>query len=280
MEIASAAQVDPTWIKPVARLGYAARGVVYLVIAVFALSAAIRGGETEDTRGALEFMSSSAFGDVVVLVLIAGLAGYAIWRFIQAIFDPDHHGFDPKGLGVRAGLLASGFSYSVLTIFTFSLWRGADDGAGEGNGGAFAEFLSGLVGARPAAWLLAGVFLVVAVAHFVKALRKRYRDHIKVPPRFDEWLDPVAMTGLCARGLVFAVISILFFTRGIHGSGDGNDTPGLGDALDFIIGLPMGWVLLALMGAGLLAFSLYSITQALWRRVNVEDASLRLGAGR
>lgn len=279
MSVRNAAAANRKWVKPIARLGYGARGLVYLVIAFFAMSAAMQGGETQDTRGALEFLSGSGFGVALTFVLILGLAGYALWRLIQALFDTDDHGLDPKGLAVRAGLLTSAFTYSVLTIYTFSLWHGTGGEAGESSGGAFAQFLSGLVGARPAAWLFALVFLVVAGAHFLKAVKQRYRDHISVPSTLESWLDPVAMTGLIARGFVFVVIAILFFTRGVRGSGEGADTPGLGDALDFITGLPLGWVLLALMGAGLLAFSLYSFTQALWRRVNVEDASAPMGAG-
>lgn len=263
----------PGWMKPFARMGYAARGLVYLVIALFALSAAIRGGEVEDSRGALETLMASGPGGIMALVLIAGLAGYSAWRFVQSVFDTDDHGVDPKGLAVRAGLLTSGATYAVLAFYVFSLWRGySSESGGESGSGAFAEFVSGLVGARPAAWLFAAVFLGVAGAHVVKAARRGYRRHIQPPGRFVRYLDPIAMTGLGARGVVFAVIAILFFTRGVTGGEGGGETPGLQDALTYVIALPFGRLLLGMLGAGLLAFSLYSFCEALWRRINVEDA--------
>lgn len=270
---ASVPKPHPGWMKPLARMGYAARGLVYLVIALFALSAAIWGGEIEDSRGALETLMASGPGGIMALVLIAGLLGYSTWRFVQSVFDTDDHGMDTKGLAVRAGLLVSGATYAVLAFYVFSLWRGySSESGGESGSGAFAEFVSGLVGARPAAWLFAAVFLGVAGAHFVKAVRRGYRKHIQPPGWSSRYLDPIAMTGLGARGVVFAVIAILFFTHGVSGGEGGGETPGLQDALIYVIELPFGRLLLGVLGAGLLAFSLYSFIEALWRRINVEDA--------
>lgn len=206
----------PGWMKPLARLGYAARGLVYLVIALFALLAAIGGGEAQDTTGALEALLRAPAGDVVAALLVVGLAGHSLWRFVQAIGDTDDHGTSAKGLAVRVGLLAAGFTYAVLTVYTVSLWRVASSEGGQG--GAFAEFLSGVVGASLAAWLLAAVFLAVAIAHIVKAVRKGYRKYIQAPGRFDPVLDPVSRTGLIARGAVFAIIAVLFATRGLTGA--------------------------------------------------------------
>lgn len=261
----------PRWIKPFARAGYAARGIVYLVIGFYALTAAVSGGQTEDTRGALEILTDSGPGTVLVVMLIAGLAGYSAWRFVQSLLDTDDHGMSPKGLAVRGGLLASAITYAVLTLYTVSLWRGA---GGEEGGGDVAQWLSGFVGARITAFVLAATFAGVAIAHFVKAWKRGYARHIEAPQRAMKLVDPVARAGLSARGAVFAVLALLLLTRGLTASGEGAETPGLGDALDWITSLPAGSLLLGLMGVGLLAFALYSLTEAVWRRINVEDASL------
>lgn len=264
------ARPDRSWLKPFARAGYAARGFVYLVIGFFALLAATGGGQTQDSRGALQVLMDNTGGTVLVVALIVGLAGYSAWRFVQSVFDTDDHGWSAKGLAIRAGLLVSGLIYAVLTVYTISLWRGAGS-QGDGGGGAFAQWLSGLVGARPAAWLLAIAILGAAGAHVFKAVKRGYRKHISVPPRFDDLLDPIARTGLIARGAVFAVIALLLIRRGV-GSGEGASTPGIRDALNYVTGLPLGQVLLGAMALGLIAFAFYSFIEAIWRRVNVEDA--------
>jgi hypothetical protein len=257
------------WVKPLARMGYAARGIVYLIIAFFTMVAALgSGGEAQDTRGAIETLTRNDAGNVLTIALILGLAGYSLWRFIQSIFDTDDHGLSPKGAAVRAGLLTSGTTYAVLTLFTFSLWRGSGD---RGGGGDVAEWLSAFIGARPTALVLAAVFAGVAIAHIAKAWRQGYRKHIEAPQRAMRVIDPVAMTGLSARGMVFVILSILLLTRGLQSSGEGS-TPGLGDALDYVTGLPFGSVLLGFMSLGLAAFAFYSLIEAVWRRINVEDA--------
>jgi hypothetical protein len=256
----------PHWLKPLARMGYGARGVLYLVIAFFALLAAIGGGESEDTRGAIDTLMQNAAGGILVVVLMISLAGYSGWRMVQAGLDADDHGTSAKGLAVRAGLAVSGLVYAVLTIYTFSLWRGSrsEDDAG----GGFAEFVSGVVGARLAALALAAILLGVAGAHFWKAYKRKYRDHLRPPPNVLGLIDPIARTGLGARGVVFVIIAILLFTRGLT-AGDGGDTPGLREALEFVQGLPAGSVLLGVMALGLAAFAVYSLAEALWRRIDL-----------
>lgn len=271
---ASAPRPHPRWMKPFARLGYAARGVVYAVIAAFAFLAAIGSAETEDSEGALATLVQSPVGGIMGILLVVGLAGHSAWRLVQAVGDTDDHGKSIQGLAIRAGLAVAAFVYGVLAFYTISLWRGMGTGGG-GSGGGFAEMLSGVVGARFAAWAIAIVLMGVAVAHLAKAWRKGYRQYIEAPSRFERALDLIARTGLACRGGIFAIIAVLFVTRGIRGGRNDHGTPGLEDALDFVSSLPFGFVLLGAIAAGLFAFSLYSFTEALWRRINVEEASLK-----
>lgn len=257
--------------RPVARTGYAARGVVYVVIGFFAALAAIGSGRTMDTRDALQELLSSGFGSAVAVALVAGLAAYAAWRFVQSVFDTDAHGTGAKGLAVRGGLLASGITYSGLALYTFSLWRGA--ASSSGGGGAVASALAGFIGATATSAVLACVFAGVAIAHFVKAWKEGYARHLQASARAMRAIHPISKIGLTARGLTFLVIAVLFGYRALGERHDrGGQSVGLGDALDFIVGLPAGQWLLGAMGVGLICFAAYSLTEAWFRRINVEDA--------
>ncbi|MEG6551583.1 DUF1206 domain-containing protein, partial [Desulfocurvibacter africanus] len=89
-------------LKIASRLGYAARGVVYLLVGGLAVLAALgRGGGTTDTKGALRTLLDTPWGDALLGVIAVGLLGYAAWRFVQAVGDVDRHGKDAKGLAVR-----------------------------------------------------------------------------------------------------------------------------------------------------------------------------------
>ena len=104
------------WIVPLARFGFAAKGVVYMIIGVLAVLAAFgdRGEQTTDSRGALQEVLTQPFGQVLLGVIAVGLFGYAAWRFVQAIFDTENKGSDAKGIFTRIGYAGIGVLYASL----------------------------------------------------------------------------------------------------------------------------------------------------------------------
>ena len=255
------------WFRPLARAGYAARGLIYLVIGFFAALAAVGSGEAMGSKDALDTLLSTAGGGILASLLIAGLVFYAIWRFVQAGFDTDDHGTDAKGLAIRAGLVVSGITYATLASYSVSLARGA---GGAGAGGDWAQMLAGFVGGRAVALVLAAVLAVVGIAHIVKAVRARYARYIEANHRAMRIIHPIAKVGLIARGGVFLVLAFLLVTRSVGGGGQADTRT----ALEYVQGLPFSWLLLSLTGAGLIAFAIYSFAEAIYRRVDVEQVRI------
>lgn len=267
------------FLKPLARAGYSARGVIYLVIGLFAILAAIGSATERDSEGALRTLLRQPFGTAIVYLLVVGLAGYVLWRGVQAILDADGHGNGAKGLTVRAGLLFSAFTYGTLALFALSLTgvlsSEASSGSDEGSSmPPVAGFLAGIVGRDWVALGLAMIFAGVAAAHVWKAWDEKYDRYINAPPARMPLVHFVAKTGLVARGTIFLVIAVLLFYRftAARSSSTETDPPNLDAALQFIQDLPYGSVLLGLTGLGLLAFSAYSFVEARWRRVSFPAA--------
>src|SRR5947209_12876023 len=103
------------WVVMLARLGYAIKGVVYLIIGLLAVQlAAGVGGKVTDQKGALQTISSFPGGKFLMIVVTIGLFGYALWSFIQAIFDTEHKGKDAKGIIARIGYAAVGIAYAAI----------------------------------------------------------------------------------------------------------------------------------------------------------------------
>jgi hypothetical protein len=257
------------WFKPFARLGYGARGLVYLVLAFFIVSAALTTGSGGDSKDAVRFITQSTASAILAPLLIVSLAGYCLWRIVQAVFDTDDHGVHPFGLAVRAGLIGSAASYGFLMLYAFSLWWGGTFSSGDSSGGGFAKTAATFIGAGPVSLALSVVFAIVGGAHIWKAVSRKYRDHIKASPMVGWWIDLAAIGGLCARGVIFLIIAFLLLRHGLAGE---ESRAGLADALDFIAGLPFGVWLLGATGAGFFLFAVYSFAESIWRRINVEDA--------
>lgn len=252
----------------VARCGYAARGVVYLIIGAFALLAANGSGETVGTEGAIVQLLGQPFGETLLWIMVVGLLAYAAWRLTQAISDPEEHGTDPKGLAVRAGLIGGASTYTLLALFTLGL-LGSSIGESANGGGDSGDFLSGMLGWRYSNYLVYLVALVplgVGIAHFIKGWKAKFEKYFYASDDIMRWVTPISRVGLMARGAAFLVVAGMLFSGGTRY--EPTDPPGLEDALNALQTLPFGTFWLGLIGVGLIAFALYSFSEAIWRRID------------
>jgi uncharacterized protein DUF1206 len=69
------------------RIGFAARGLLYLVVGYLALKL----GRAEDAGGALDWLGGKT-GGMVLGALAFGFAAYGAWRVTDAIFDTQSKG--------------------------------------------------------------------------------------------------------------------------------------------------------------------------------------------
>ena len=269
-----------TWVRWLARLGYAARGAVYLLIGALTVWAAVTAREALGKKEAIRTLLDEPFGKPILLTLVVGLVGYVLWRLVQSIGDTDDHGLSAKGLGVRAGLLMSAVTYGALIWYVMSIVM-PGLGSGDGSEGALGRSREAFYGLLTNRWIALAIglgFLVVSGAHLWKAWRAKYEKHFIAAYDEMKWIHPIARGGLAARGIVLAIIGAMFAARFWTSDyeGDGK-APGLDDALAFIADLPAGAWLLGGMGLGLALFAGYSIIEAFYRRINVHEADNPVG---
>ena len=103
------------WLEPIARAGFAAKGIVYLILGTLVTQAAFGAG------GRITELLGEPYGRPLLALLAMGLVGYALWRFLEAFADANRKGTSPKALGVRAGYAASGVVYGSLAIYATRL---------------------------------------------------------------------------------------------------------------------------------------------------------------
>ncbi|MEX2643017.1 MAG: DUF1206 domain-containing protein [Acetobacterales bacterium] len=272
---ASSSRLDH-FLATAARIGYAARAVVYFLVGGLAMLAALgRGGGSTDSRGALLTLLGTGFGSVLLFIIAVGLVGYVVWHLFQAIMDTDRHGRDAKGLAVRAGLLVSAATHSALAVWAFVTAvtgvSASDDSGGSGG------FESWLMQQPYGSWLVAAVGLCIVgagIAHVVKGATGGYEKWLKAAGEKMNWIRPICSVGLVARGIVFLIIGWLFLYAGMTVSPQ--EAGGLREAFQWIRELPFGPWLFLLMAIGLVCFGGYSLIQAIYRRVDTEQETARL----
>ena len=256
------------WVERLARLGYAAKGVVYVVVGGLALQAALGpGGKTTDPAGALRTIVQQPFGKFLLAVVTLGLIGYALWRFAQSFLDAENKGKDAKGLVKRIGYGLSGAAYTGLALTAIGLIRGTGNGAGSSTQDWTARFLNGPFGP----WLvaLAGMIVLAVAANAI---------YIAATGKFLKKLGGAAMqpaerkaalwagrAGLSARGIVSAIIGGFLIYAALRS--DPNEARGLAGVFKVLAQQPFGLWLLGIVAAGFIAYGLYAFFEARYRRV-------------
>lgn len=259
---------DPETYKKFARIGYAARGVVYVVVGALALTAAFgSGGRTTDTKGAVESLLGQPFGYALVALIALGLVAFSLWRATQAIRDVDGHGSGAKGLTIRGGLAVSAVTHLLLAIFAASLVLGGGGGSSGGEGST--QGMTAWLMAKPyGRWLVALVGAAVigaGVAQIIKGWKAKFKKRLDMSASQLSWASPISRFGLIARGFVFLIIGGFLAIAAYQY--DPQEARGLAGALETLQGQAYGQVLLGVVALGLVAFGIYCFIEAGWRKL-------------
>ncbi len=253
-----------------ARLGYAARGIVSLIVGVLALLGATgRGGGATDSKGALQTILAQPLGAVLLAAVALGLFGFALWRAFQSVLDADGRGTSPKAIAARVAQAISAVIYVGLGIFAVSLLLGRQQGGGEN---AARDWTAWLLAQPFGRWLVGGVGLAVAgaaVAMAAKAWTASFRRNLTCDAANARWIIPLGRTGYAARAVVFLVVGAFLATAAYQL--DPSEARGLGGALLALQAQPFGRALFALVALGLAAFGAFEIAEARYRRIDAPD---------
>jgi hypothetical protein len=251
-------------VEALARLGLAARGVVWLVIGLLALNVLLGEQEEADKDGALRAIADKPLGEVLLIVLAVGFAGYAAWRLLSAAVGyQDEDG--AKRVGKRLLALGKGLLYAALAVSTVR-FLGNQDAKRDKTSSTTAEVMSHDGGRT----LVGGVGVVIVAIGLGLAVRAVLAKHEK---KIEQWRVPdklpvvaIGTAGLVGRGLVIALLGGFLLRAAVEF--DPREAKGLDAALQTLRDASFGPALLALAVAALLSYALWSFVEAAFRKTD------------
>lgn len=254
-----------------ARLGYACKGLVYFVIGALAIQLVLgQGGTTTDQRGAIQTVATLPAGKVLLYIIVVGLVGFALWSVIQAVFDTESKGHKASGIVARVGYAITGISYAILGVGAFHFATNTG-GVGKSNTQATQEWTALLLQLPFGVMLviLLGLIIIgVGVFLYVKAYQARFRQHLDMATvsfKLEKRLVFLGRFGYAALATVFVIIGIFLIVAALsHNPGRAK---GLDAALAELIHHPLGPVWLGIVALGFVAYGVYSLVEARYRRI-------------
>lgn len=259
--------LTPQFVEPLARAGFAVKGVVYLILGVLALLAGLgAGGGITDAEGAIRSLLDKPLGRATVAALAVGLAFYAGWRFLEAFADANRVGGGRRGLADRIGWGISGTVYGLLALDAGRMafrWS-SDTGVG---------VPSAILGSPLSPWLVVLIALGIiayAAKEVARALSRRFSERLNLR-RLSREGGPIVVgisrAGIVARAVVMGSLGVVLLRARANPARAATETD-VSDSLKLVAALPSGPWLLSLVAIGLLAYGVYQLVHARYRAIS------------
>ena len=251
----------------IAKAGYVARGLVYILFGWLALSA--RSKAEEGKEGVFDAIRDMPLGEILLPLTALGLLAYGVYRLTCAFLDTEGKGNEPKGLAGRAAQFFSGVVHLALA-YTATQFIGGGEPEPSGTDGeqtreatrTLLDFELGDAGL----WIVALAFFAGAGWQLYRAFKDKHMKHLE--PDTPPFTKTIGKIGVATRGIVFAVIGYSFVR--VAETDDPGQAKAMGSAVASLY--EMGWVY-TFVAIGLILFGVFSLIQAKYRIVPPVDVA-------
>jgi hypothetical protein len=253
--------------EALARAGYAARGVIYGIMGLLAIRLATGvSAPRPNQQGAMQQIERQPFGHALLVLIAIGLGGYALWRAAQALVGHtpeygEHSAFD------RLGAAGSAVAYAAFCALAISVLRGSG-----GNSSAQPKkTTAGVLGwpaGRELVFAAGLLFIGIGAYQAYLGLSKKFLEYSKtgeMTRSVRKAFTALGVVGLSARAAAFGLIGL--FALKAARDYTPKDAVGIDGALARLLQHAYGTTALIVVGCGLIAFGVYSLADARYRRI-------------
>lgn len=263
----------------VARLGWVAKGVVYGVLGLLAVSIALdrssseRAGSGEASQsGAVAEVASTSLGEATLYALAVGLLLYAAWRLASLVFPAEN---SAKAWVTRGGYLVSAVVYLALAWSALSFARHRVGTGSESEDAKVERLVRDLMEMSLGRWLvgLLGLAVIAIGVYFcVKGVLATFRDELEpgsVGPLSKESIVVLGRFGWVGRGIVMGLVGWLLIRAAVRFKPD--DAKGIDGALREVTGSTAGAMLVGFAAVALVLYGVFCIVSAPRQRLTGAD---------
>lgn len=267
---------DHPAVVKVGRIGWLAKGVVYVVAGFLALSVAAQAsgwtdapvsdqGEASPT-GAIKTVAASTGGTALLWLLAAGMLLYAAWRVVSALLPG---GTDGEAMVHRIGYLVSALVYSTFAMSALALAR---DSSHDQNGNTKVTDISASVMSHTAGRFVIGAVGVIVIGVGLYRMKKGFSldvaDELNLgglsPARL-RWTKRIGAVGEVGRGVGFGLVGFFLVRSAI--SYVASEATGLDGALRRVATEWWGVFVVVIVGAGFVAYGAFCLLTFTRRRL-------------
>jgi hypothetical protein len=240
---------DNVWFQRAARAGYAASGLLHLLIAFIVARLAVGDGGNADQSGAFATLAAQPGGAAMLWVAAVVLAALGLWQLVETFVERD--------LKDKLKAAAVGIVYLVLAFSAAKFAMGSGQSSSRQNAGLSAQMMQ-------SGWGIAALIVVALVLagvggyHVYKGATKGFLDELTISG--GSAITWIGVVGYVAKGLVLIGVGILVVVATM--TSDPAKASGVDAAVKTLGSAPFGKILLIVAALGIAAYGVYGFIRS------------------